>query len=66
MWSAAMIQNTRRQQEEDVLNLMPVKKLTVPVDLEAVKASGLIHEGDSVLSELKIDIPNRPICLRTT
>jgi hypothetical protein len=51
-------------QDEDVLNLMPVKKLTVPVDLEAVKAAGLIHEGDSVLSELKIDIPNRSYLLK--
>jgi Protein of unknown function (DUF2723) len=45
-----------QQQDEDVYNLMPVKKFTVPVDLEAVKARGLIHNGDSVLSELKIDI----------
>ncbi len=51
-------------QDEDVLNLMPVKKLTVPVDLEAVKAAGLVHEGDSVLSELKIDIPNRSYLLK--
>jgi Protein of unknown function (DUF2723) len=51
-------------QDEDVLNLMPVKKLTVPVDLETVKAAGLVHDGDSVLSELKIDIPNRSYLLK--
>ena len=45
-----------QQQDEDILNLLPVKKLTVPVDLEAVKAAGLVKSEDSVLSELKIDI----------
>jgi Protein of unknown function (DUF2723) len=53
-----------QQQDEDILNLMPVKKLTVPVDLEAVKASGLIKPGDSVLNELKIDIGNRSYLLK--
>jgi hypothetical protein len=54
-----------QQQDEDVLNLLPVKKLTVPVDLATVKAAGLVHEGDSVLSELKIDIPaNRSYLLK--
>jgi hypothetical protein len=32
-----------QQQDEDILNLLPVKKLTVPVDLDAVKTQGLIH-----------------------
>ena len=54
-----------QQQDEDVLNLLPVKKLTVPVDLATVKANGLIQPGDSVLSELKIDIPaNRSYLLK--
>jgi Protein of unknown function (DUF2723) len=53
-----------QQQDEDVLNLLPVKKFTVPVDLAAVKANGLVHEGDSVLTELKIDIPNRSYLLK--
>jgi hypothetical protein len=53
-----------QQQDEDILNLLPVKKLTVPVDLATVKANGLVREGDSVLSELKIDIPNRSYLLK--
>jgi hypothetical protein len=53
-----------QQQDEDILNLLPVKKLTVPVDLETVRANGMIHEGDSVLSELKIDIPSRSYLLK--
>ncbi len=53
-----------QQQDEDILNLMPVKKFSVPVDLEAVKAAGLVKPGDSVLSELKIDIGNRSYLLK--
>jgi hypothetical protein len=53
-----------QQQDEEVYNFLPVKKLTVPVDLATVKAEGLVHEGDSVLSELKIDIPNRSYLLK--
>jgi Protein of unknown function (DUF2723) len=54
-----------QQQDEDILNLLPVKKLTVPVDLATVKANGLVHDGDSVLTELKIDIPtNRSYLLK--
>ncbi len=52
-----------QQQDEDVFNLMPVKKFSVPVDSAAVKAAGLVREGDSLLSELKIDI-NRSYLLK--
>ncbi len=52
-----------QQQDEDVFNLMPVKKFTVPVDSAAVNAAGLVHPGDSLLSELKIDI-NRSYLLK--
>ena len=52
------------QQDEDIINIMPVKKFSVPVDLNAVKASGLVHPGDSVLSQLLIDIPNRSYLLK--
>jgi len=36
----------------------------VPVDSAAVKAAGLVHEGDTLLSELKIEIPNRSYLLK--
>ncbi len=52
-----------QQQDDDVFNLMPVKKFTVPVDSAAVIAAGLVHPGDSLLSELKIDI-NRSYLLK--
>jgi hypothetical protein len=53
-----------QQQDEDVYNLFPVKKFSVPVDLNTVKANGTVHDGDSVLSELQIDIPNKNYLLK--
>jgi hypothetical protein len=53
-----------QQQDEDVFNLFPVKKFSVPVDLNTVKANGTVHPGDSVLNELLIDIPNKSYLLK--
>jgi hypothetical protein len=53
-----------QQQDDDVLNILPVKKLSVPVDLATVRASGMVKESDSVVSELKIDIANRSYLLK--
>jgi hypothetical protein len=47
------------QNDDETLNLFPVRKFTVPVDSAAVKANGTVHEGDSLVSELKLDLPNR-------
>ncbi|MDP4250775.1 MAG: DUF2723 domain-containing protein [Bacteroidota bacterium] len=52
------------QQEDDVYNLFPVKKFSVPVDLNTVNANGTVHAGDSVVSELHIDIPNKQYMLK--
>jgi hypothetical protein len=40
-----------------VINLVPTQKFTVPVDLNTVKENGTVHPGDSVVSELRLDIP---------
>jgi hypothetical protein len=53
-----------QQQDEDVFNLFPVKKFSVPVDLNTVRANGTVHPGDSVLNELLIDIPNKSYLLK--
>jgi hypothetical protein len=37
-------------------SLLPTKKFTVPVDLNTVRSNGTVHEGDSVVSELHLDI----------
>ncbi|MBS1660408.1 MAG: DUF2723 domain-containing protein, partial [Bacteroidetes bacterium] len=39
------------------INLVPVHKFTVPVDLNTVRSNGTVHPGDSVVSELHLDIP---------
>jgi hypothetical protein len=39
------------------INLAPVQKFSVPVDLNTVKSNGTVHAGDSVVSELHLDIP---------
>jgi hypothetical protein len=46
------------QQGEDgtVYNFLPVHHLSVPVDLNLVRSNGTVNAGDSVASELHIDI----------
>ncbi|MDR3716696.1 MAG: DUF2723 domain-containing protein, partial [Puia sp.] len=48
----------------DPVNFLPVKKFSVPVDLQTVRANGTVHEGDSVVSELHIDLPDRQYLLK--
>ncbi|GGA81351.1 glycosyltransferase family 117 protein [Puia dinghuensis] len=40
-----------------MLNLFPTHKFSIPVDTNAVRQLGTVHPGDSVRSELQIDIP---------
>ncbi len=39
------------------LNVYPTKKVTVPVDINFVKQNGTVMPGDSVVSELRFEIP---------
>ena len=39
------------------VNIVPVQKFSVPVDLNTVRSNGTVHASDSVLSELHLDIP---------
>jgi len=41
----------------DTLNVYPTKKVTVPVDINLVRSNGTVNPGDSVLSELRFEIP---------
>jgi len=41
------------------LNVFPSRKVSVPVDLNLVRANGTVNATDSVVSELKFDIPAR-------
>ena len=40
-----------------VINVVPTHKFSVPVDANAARASGIVHPGDSVVSELHLDLP---------
>lgn len=41
----------------DTLNVYPTKKVTVPVDINLVRSNGTVNPEDSVLSELRFEIP---------
>ncbi len=41
----------------DTLNIFPSKKVFVPVDEKLVRSNGTVNAGDSVLSEMKFEIP---------
>jgi len=43
-------------QSGDLLNVMPVKKVSIPVDVEKVKKNGTVNPGDTVVSTLLLDI----------
>jgi hypothetical protein len=43
-------------QSGEQANVLPVRKLTIPVDVNYVKQHMKFNEGDSILSEIKIDI----------
>ncbi len=41
----------------DTLNVFPSKKVFIPVDTALVRRNGTVNAGDSVLSEIRFDIP---------
>jgi hypothetical protein len=47
---------TRESQDGTPFNFLPVRHLSVPVDLSTVRSNGTVNPGDSVVSELHIDI----------
>jgi hypothetical protein len=48
-------------EDEDRPNVYPVKKFKLPVDVEAVKKTLQLNPGDSIVSELKLDINRNSI-----
>jgi hypothetical protein len=44
-------------QNGTTINMIPTHKFSVPVDLNTVRNNGTVHPGDSVVSELHIDMP---------
>jgi hypothetical protein len=49
---------TRTTEDGQTFNLFPTRKFSVPVDSSVVRANGTVHSGDSILSELHIDLSN--------
>lgn len=48
--------NKVAMQSGEQANVLPVRKLSIPVDVEYVKKNMKINPGDSIVSEIKIDI----------
>jgi hypothetical protein len=42
--------------DEDVGNILPVNKVSIPVDVEMVKKTMSFNPGDNIVSEIKMDI----------
>ena len=47
---------TTQTDDGDTYNFLPVRHLSVPVDLNLVRTNGTVNAGDSVVSELHLDI----------
>ncbi len=45
----------------DTLNVFPTKKVSIPVDIALVRANGTVNPEDSVLSEIRFDIPKNAL-----
>jgi hypothetical protein len=43
-------------QSGDMANVFPTKKVSIPVDVEAVRKTLKLNPGDTILSEMKLDI----------
>lgn len=46
-----------QMQDGTWMNYLPVKKVSVPVDAEKVRKNGTVEAGDSILSDIRFDIP---------
>jgi Protein of unknown function (DUF2723) len=55
---------TSPTEDGETVNMFPVRKFSVPVDINKVKSNGAVNPDDSVVSELHIDMPNRSYLLK--
>jgi len=55
---------TSPTEDGETVNMFPVRKFSVPVDVNKVKSIGAVNPGDSVVSELHLDLPNRSFLLK--
>ena len=52
---------TTQSNNGDEINLYPTKKVSVPVDTALVRQNGTVNPDDSVVSELKFEIPKNDL-----
>ena len=45
----------------DTLNVYPTKKVFIPVDINLVRSNGTVNPEDSVISEMRFDIPKNAL-----
>jgi hypothetical protein len=55
---------TGTTEDGDTYHLLPMRKFSVPVNQEAIKKSGLVNPGDSIVNELKLDLSGKNYLLR--
>ena len=49
----------------DILNTFPVHKVSVPVDVNLVRSNGTVNADDSVVSEMRFELPsNRSVIMK--
>ena len=46
-----------QMQDGTMMNYLPVKKVSLPVDIAAVRKNGTVEPGDSVATEIRFDLP---------
>ena len=46
-----------QMQDGSMMNYLPVKKVSLPVDIAAVRKNGTVEPGDSVATEIRFDLP---------
>jgi hypothetical protein len=49
---------------EDKYYTFPVHKVSVPVDVNLVRANGTVNADDSVLNEMRFEIPNKNVLMK--
>jgi hypothetical protein len=55
---------TRQTEDGEPLNILPVKKFSVPVDEAAVRKLGFVAPTDKIVPQLLLDMPNKTYLLK--
>jgi len=50
--------------EDDRYNTFPVHKMSIPVDINLVRSNGTVNPDDSVVNEVRFELPNRNVIMK--